>query len=79
MAEHNQTGLDGEELASLYLAEKGYEVLEKNWRFQHAEIDILARKDDMLIIAEVKTRKTNFFGEPAGIYCSRIQSTDVPS
>jgi putative endonuclease len=64
VAEHNQTGLDGEELASLYLAQNGYEVLEKNWRFQHAEIDIVARKDDMLVIAEVKTRKTNFFGEP---------------
>jgi len=64
MAEHHQTGLDGEELASLYLTGKGYEVLEKNWRFQHAEIDILARKDDVLIIAEVKTRKSSFFGEP---------------
>lgn len=64
MAEHNQTGLDGEELASVYLRENGYEVLEKNWRFQHAEIDIIARKTDTVIIAEVKTRKSSFFGEP---------------
>jgi putative endonuclease len=64
MAEHNQTGLDGEELASLYLVQNGYEVLEKNWRFQHAEIDIIAKKADTIVIAEVKTRKSSFFGEP---------------
>lgn len=64
MAEHNQTGVDGEELASSYLTQNGYEVLEKNWRFQHAEIDIIATKSDTLVIAEVKTRKSNFFGEP---------------
>ncbi len=64
MAEHNQTGVDGEALASAYLSQNGYEVLEKNWRFQHAEIDIIAQKADTLVIAEVKTRKSSFFGEP---------------
>ena len=42
----------------------GYTVLERNWRFQKAEIDILARKDDTLAVIEVKTRSTKAFGEP---------------
>jgi putative endonuclease len=64
MAEHNEKGLSGEKLAALYLSQKGYDVLEKNWKFQHAEIDIIAQKDNVLVIAEVKTRSSNFFGEP---------------
>ena len=64
MAEHIQTGIDGEKLSASYLKKNGYEILERNWRFKHAEIDIIARKNDMLIVAEVKTRKSNFFGEP---------------
>ena len=64
MAEHNQTGTTGEELAASFLEKKGYSVLEKNWRFGHEEIDILASKDSTLVVAEVKARKSNFFGEP---------------
>ncbi|MFI5222508.1 MAG: YraN family protein [Bacteroidia bacterium] len=64
MAEHNETGLNGEELAATYLVQKGYDILEKNWRFQHAEIDIIAKNEDTLVIAEVKTRTSNYFGEP---------------
>ena len=64
MAEHNQTGTTGEELAASFLEKKGYSVLEKNWRFGHEEIDILASNDSILVVAEVKTRKSNFFGEP---------------
>jgi putative endonuclease len=64
MAEHNQTGLNGEQIAGAYLAGKGYTILESNWRFQHAEIDVIAKKGGILVIAEVKTRKSNFLGEP---------------
>jgi putative endonuclease len=64
MAEHNQTGMAGEELAAAFLTEKGYDILEKNWRFGHEEIDLIAKKSDVLVIAEVKTRTSNFFGEP---------------
>lgn len=64
MAEHNQTGISGEELACRYLEEHGYEILERNWRFGHEEIDIIARKENILVIAEVKTRRSNYFGEP---------------
>ncbi|MBI4929402.1 MAG: YraN family protein [Bacteroidetes bacterium] len=64
MAEHNDTGIQGEDLAAVYLEAKGYAILEKNWRFGREEIDIIARHNDILVIAEVKTRSGNFFGEP---------------
>ncbi len=64
MAEHNDKGLAGEELASAFLSQKGYTILEKNWGFGREEIDILAQKDDTLIVVEVKTRSGSFFGEP---------------
>lgn len=64
MAEHNDKGLAGEELAAAFLAQKGYTMLEKNWRFGREEIDIIAQKDKILVVAEVKTRSGSFFGEP---------------
>jgi len=64
MAEHNITGQKGEEAATNYLLEKKYEILERNWHYKNAEIDIIARFGNELIIVEVKTRKTNYFGEP---------------
>lgn len=64
MAEHNDTGRKGEELASKYLEEKGYTILDKNWSRQQFELDIVAQKGSTLIVAEVKTRQSNYFGEP---------------
>ena len=64
MAEHNEKGLAGEELAAAYLTQKGYTILETNWRFGKEEIDIIAREKDVLVVAEVKTRSGSFFGEP---------------
>ncbi|MEO6884013.1 MAG: YraN family protein [Bacteroidia bacterium] len=64
MAAHNITGKQGEQLASSFLEAKEYEILEKNWHFKNAEIDIIARSKNVLIIAEVKTRSSNYFGEP---------------
>ena len=64
MAEHNDTGSKGEQFASNFLKNKGYSVLETNWRFKNLEADIIARIDQTIIIAEVKTRKSNYFGEP---------------
>ncbi|NDJ00051.1 YraN family protein [Flavobacterium sp. LaA7.5] len=64
MAEHNELGKLGEEMAAEYLQENGYEILETNWVFQKAEIDILARKNDILAVIEVKTRSTLDFGLP---------------
>lgn len=62
--EKQQTGRHGEELAAQYLISKGYNILEKNWQIGHLEVDLIASNDEMLVIVEVKTRKSNVFGEP---------------
>lgn len=64
MAEHNITGEKGEEIAARFLEEKGFIILETNWRFRNLEADIIARSSQILVIAEVKTRKSSYFGEP---------------
>ena len=64
MAEHNDFGKLGEELAVDYLTGKGYEILERNWRNVHKEIDIIAKEGKFLVIVEVKTRQTDEYGEP---------------
>ncbi len=64
MAEHNELGKLGEELAVDFLTEKGYEILETNWTFQKAEVDIIAQKGNVLAIVEVKTRSSSDFGSP---------------
>jgi putative endonuclease len=64
MAEHNELGKLGEALAVEFLQKSGYEILETNWIFQKAEIDIIARKAHTLAIVEVKTRTNIDFGLP---------------
>ena len=64
MAEHNDTGSKGEQLAAAFLVEKGYHILETNWRFKNLEADIIASIYKTLVVVEVKTRKNNYFGEP---------------
>jgi len=64
MAEHNDLGKLGEDLAAAYLEENGYSILERNFVIQQAEIDIIAQKDNVLAIVEVKTRSSLDFGSP---------------
>ncbi len=64
MAQHNDLGKKGEQLAVDYLLEKGYSIIERNYRYQKAEIDIIAKKENLLVAVEVKTRSTNEFGNP---------------
>jgi putative endonuclease len=64
MAEHNDLGKLGEELAVDFLEKNGYEILEKNWTFQKAEVDIIALKAEVLAVVEVKTRSSIEFGLP---------------
>ena len=59
-----EIGNFGEVEAEKYLISKGYEILEKKFRYQSAEIDIIAKQNNELVFIEVKTRKTNYFGEP---------------
>ena len=64
MAQHNELGKKGEQLAVDFLLNNGYEIVERNYRFDKAEVDIIAQKSDVLAIVEVKTRSTLDFGNP---------------
>lgn len=64
MAEHNELGNWGEDTAVDLLVKKGYKVKERNWRFQKAEVDIIAQIENTLVAVEVKTRSTDYFGNP---------------
>ncbi|KAF2339475.1 YraN family protein [Flavobacterium tistrianum] len=64
MAEHNDLGKLGEDLVAAHLEENGYSILERNFVIQKAEIDIIAQKDAILAIVEVKTRSSLDFGSP---------------
>lgn len=60
----NSIGRTGESIASTHLIGLGFRILEKNWRFKHYEIDIIAEYQDFIVFVEVKTRKDNSFGDP---------------
>ncbi len=57
MEEHIKTGWIGEEIASRYLEEKGYKILERNYTKSKLEADIIAQKGEYIVFVEVKTRK----------------------
>jgi putative endonuclease len=65
MAEHNLTGITGEQLAGRFLEEQGLQVLERNWRHGRHELDIVARTAHELVFVEVKTRSSDQYGQPA--------------
>lgn len=58
-------GAHGEKLAARWYQQAGYEVVARNWRCEIGEIDLLVRRGNELVIAEVKTRATDRFGVPA--------------
>jgi putative endonuclease len=64
MAAHNDLGKKGEQLAIDFLIKNEYKILEKNYRYLKAEVDIIAQKDSTLVVVEVKTRSTDYFGDP---------------
>ena len=60
-----EIGNDGEDLAAAYLESKGYTILERNYHFKHAEVDIVAYDNESFIVfVEVKKRSSNRYGEP---------------
>ncbi len=59
-----ELGKIGEEIAASYLITKGFKILERNWYWDHKEIDIIARQGDEIVIVEVKTREGDYFEEP---------------
>ena len=64
MAQHNELGKKGEQLAVDYLVKNNYDIIERNYRFDKAEVDIIALKNQILAIIEVKTRSSTDFGNP---------------
>ncbi|WP_397363885.1 YraN family protein [Olleya sp. R77988] len=64
MANHNELGKKGEQLAVDFLLENNYSIIARNYRFDKAEVDIIAQIEDTLAIVEVKTRTSTTFGNP---------------
>ncbi|GGG91901.1 UPF0102 protein [Polaribacter pacificus] len=64
MAKHYELGKKGEQLAVEFLLKKKYTILETNYRFLKAEVDIIAQKEDTIVAVEVKTRSSEAFGNP---------------
>ena len=60
MAQHNELGPWGEDLACEKLVREGYAIMERNWRMGHYEVDIIAMKDNRIVFAEVKTRSDDY-------------------
>ncbi|WP_127147782.1 YraN family protein [Veillonella sp. VA139] len=61
---HIELGRYGEDLATHYLKSQGYDVLERNIRYRFGEVDIIAKTENILIVVEVKTRRTKTYGMP---------------
>lgn len=64
MARHNSIGQWGEKIAQNYLSEKGYAILETNWRRHRDEVDIIAYNRGEIVFVEVKTRTSTEYGRP---------------
>lgn len=61
---NQELGIFGENLAANFLKEQGHTILERNFRLQHLEVDIITALDDKIHVVEVKTRQTAEIGEP---------------
>ena len=64
MAAHNELGRWGEDLAATFLEEKGYAIIERDWKSGHHDLDIVAKDGSTLVIVEVKTRRNRLYGNP---------------
>jgi putative endonuclease len=64
LAISQQTGKKGEQMAAAYLQRQDYTLVATNWRWGRAEVDIIAKKDDVIVFVEVKTRKSTYMGQP---------------
>lgn len=57
-------GRRGEQMAAEALRERGYRIVEQNFRCRYGEIDLIAEEQDDLVFVEVKTRRGTAFGQP---------------
>ena len=64
MAAHNEFGKAGEQMAADWLAQHGFQIICRNWRYRRLEVDIIASRDQTLHFIEVKSRHDDLFGKP---------------
>lgn len=64
MALHNILGRQGEDMAVAFLKEKGWQILDRNWKLGDLEMDIVAKQANELVFVEVKTRASLNWGNP---------------
>ena len=64
MSAHIKLGKQGEDIAATHLTEKAYRILERNWRYKRAELDLIAMDGETLVFIEVKTRSYVYLAEP---------------
>lgn len=60
-----EKGRSYEKLAALFFKQNGYEIIEQNWRAGHKEIDLIVKKEDLLVFVEVKASSSKKFGHPS--------------
>src|SRR5687767_2893764 len=75
MTDKIKSGKEGENLAAEFLQKKGFAIVARNYRYKHAEIDLIVKKDDFIVFVEVKTRSYSFYGEPEAFVDSRKAAT----
>jgi putative endonuclease len=69
-----QLGQAAEDLATSHLKKQNFAIVARNYRYQRAEIDIIARKDQLLVFVEVKARSNDRFGDPEAFVRGRQQA-----
>ena len=62
MARHNDLGRHGEDQVACYLRERGFVILERNWRTGRLELDFVCMDGGVVVVVEVKTRSTDYYG-----------------
>jgi putative endonuclease len=75
MSDKIKIGAQGESVASEFLQSKGYQIVLRNYRYKHAEIDLIVKKDSFIVFVEVKTRSYSFYGEPEAFVDSKKAAT----
>jgi putative endonuclease len=75
MSDKIKAGKAGENQAAEYLQSKGFEIVARNYRYKHAEIDLIVKKESFIVFVEVKTRSYSFYGEPEAFVDSKKAAT----
>ena len=78
MAQHNEMGKWGEQMAAEYLERKGFRIMWRDWRDGHRDIDIVGIDADNLVVVEVKTRRNKTYVDPEkAVDIKKIKSLSI--